>query len=207
MIYIFLLKNRPFSFKIIQIYDNIIKYEHSCDSDNLENAINIYESFGQTPNKRSNPSNQYSYAKSISSSNTLSKTVVNEYVNPLIKEFERKRFLKLKTGKNLTYLFNNKNCNDNSVFIGDGILNMEKTFYEAILNKDIIEELKKIKYNEEDYCENAEEDQFKNELFKSESNNYEGYIYKFINGKMRKIWFKLFYKDLFYMLIQISLYK
>jgi hypothetical protein len=195
MIYIFLLKNRPFSFKIIQIYDNIIKYKYSYASDNLENEINIYESFGQTPNKRTNP---YSYANNISSSKALSKTVVNEYVNPSIKEFERNRFLKLKTGNNLTYLFNNKNCNDNSVFIGDGILNMEKTFYEAILNKDIIEELKKIKYNEEDYCENAEEDQFKNELFKSESNNYEGYIYKFINGKMRKIWFKLFYRDLFY---------
>jgi Ca2+-binding EF-hand superfamily protein len=64
MIYIFLLKNRPFSFKLIQIYDNIIKYKHSCASDNLDNAINIYKSFGQTPNKRSNP---YSYANNISS--------------------------------------------------------------------------------------------------------------------------------------------
>ena len=176
MIYIFLLKNRPFSFKIIQIYDNIIKYRYSCASESFENSINIYNSIGETPNKKPNP---YSYIEGQTCSKGLSRTVVKEYVNPLIKEFERKRFLKLKTGKNLTNLFNNKNNNGDNVFIRDGILSMEKTFYEAALNKDIIEELKKIKYNEEDYCENAEEDQLKNELLKSESNNYEGYIYFF----------------------------
>ena len=195
IIYIFLLQNRPFSFKIIQLYENIINNKYKTTSVYLEknNIINVFESYNKTP-KKSYP---YDHGKNISSTIDFSTSVINENVNASI-EVEKNIFKKLKFGRGSSVLFDNEIKNSNGNNIWNGNWNIEKTVYEAILPKDIIDGLNTIKYNDEDYREYEEGVQTKNELFESETNNYEGYIYKFNNGKMRKIWFKLFYKDLFY---------
>ena len=71
--------------------------------------------------------------------------------------------------------------------------NIERTIYESYIPKDYIEEMDNIN-NYEEFDENEEKKNGNN----SEKNNYDGYVYKLNNEKMNKIWFKLFYKDLFY---------
>ena len=72
--------------------------------------------------------------------------------------------------------------------------NFDKSLFEAKLSKEIIEELDKIKKSDIE----EEENELKEELSESEKNNYEGYIFKYNNGKMVKIWVKLYYKDYYY---------
>ena len=193
MIYIFLLQKRPFSFKIIQIYQNIINNKYVCltEIESSVYGINLNDNLSKSQiNQSLTPYKlNKNISKNISSTTAYSKSIVNDNVSMSIRDYDKsytnkkfENYEKNFLGKNINYLFNSGN-------------NIEKTFYEARLTKDIIDELDKIKYIEEDY---EEEIEFKKELFESEKNNYEGYIYKFNNGKMIKIWFKLFYKDLLY---------
>ena len=74
--------------------------------------------------------------------------------------------------------------------------NLFKTIYEAKIPNDLLESLNNIKYDENDF--NHKEDQDIKGNLESEKNNYSGYVYKIKDGQMVKIFFKLFYKDLFY---------
>ena len=49
--------------------------------------------------------------------------------------------------------------------------------------------------NEEEEDENVIES---NKIINDDINKMEGYLYKFIDGKMKKLWFKLVNKDLYY---------
>ena len=187
MIYIFLLGKRPFSFKSIQLYNNNDKLLSKSDIYfNLnENIISISKS---QINKSLTP---YKFNKNTSSTTVYSKSNHNENLSISIKEIDnymknKNNFLLYKLRKNYNrYLFENNHTN------------FENSFYEIQLPRDIIDEMENIKYIDEE--ENEKENEVdKEEILESESNNYEGYIYKFNNGKMVKIFFKLFYKDLFY---------
>ena len=182
MIYIFLLQKRPFSFKSIQLYQNIImNIQTSFSEINMDlNYGNRYENLSTKNNMVCiSPLNRN---KNFSLVNN-SKTIANKNISFSIKDYEQ---------------FKNSILKENSIntrqdlFNGDGN-NFEKTFFEVKLSKNLIDEIDKAKYVEED-----DEDENEENNGESEDNEYEGYIYKFNNGKMIKIWFKLFYKDLFY---------
>ena len=70
---------------------------------------------------------------------------------------------------------------------------LQKTIYEGYLPDDLIEDIENISIKKD-------ENEFANKIddLESEKNNYTGYIYKLNKGKMIKLWFKLLYKDLFY---------
>jgi tRNA A-37 threonylcarbamoyl transferase component Bud32/Ca2+-binding EF-hand superfamily protein len=194
MIYIFLLEKKPFSFKTIQLYktkyDAIYysnsNYDFSLYGLNLNNDLmaslpTFHLNKTLTPKKHN---------KNISSTTAYSKSNVNEPLSfNLLKEYEiyskNRKFPDTLKKKGIC-LFENEYGNF-----------FENSIYEAIIPIDILEEIKSIKYIEED-CYFDEEKEKNVEIFESEQNNYEGYIFKFNNGKMIKIWFKLFYKDLFY---------
>ena len=182
MIYIFLLQKRPFSFKSIQLYQNIIMNIQTSFSE-----INMDLNYGNRYENLSTKNNMvcispFNRNKNFSLVNN-SKSIANKNISFSIKDYEQ---------------FKNSILKENSIntrqdlFNGDGN-NFEKTFFEVKLSKSLIDEIDKAKYVEED-------DEIENEENngESEENEYEGYIYKFNNGKMIKIWFKLFYKDLFY---------
>ena len=174
MIYIFLLQKKPFSFKSIQLYKNIIMNiqssysELNFDLKGLNRLVNL-----STRNNiiSFSPTNQ---------NNNISKTTVNRKINFSIREYEQ-----FKNG-----IFKENEINARQDLFNSGN-NLEKTFFEVKLSKDLIEAIDNAKYVEE-------EDEEKKDFYESEDNEYEGYIYKLNNGKMIKIWFKLFYKDLFY---------
>ena len=182
MIYIFLLQKRPFSFKSIQLYQNIIMNIQTSFSE-----INMDLNYGNRYENLSTKNNMvcispFNRNKNFSLVNN-SKSIANKNISFSIKDYEQ---------------FKNSILKENSIntrqdlFNGDGN-NFEKTFFEVKLSKSLIDEIDKAKYVEEDYEDENEENNGE-----SEENEYEGYIYKFNNGKMIKIWFKLFYKDLFY---------
>ena len=186
MIYIFLLVKKPFSFKSIELYQNI-KNTHQSHTDLNINTFGIQfnENFNTTTKTQINhPLTPFKHNKNISSTTAYSKSNLNENVNYSKKEYDyyvKTREKSIKKNK----LFKNKG----SIF--EEGHNIEKSFFEAIVPDDILDEINKVKYTDEESENN-------NEIFESEKNNYEGYIYKFNRGKMIKIWFKLFYKDLFY---------
>jgi len=182
MIYIFLLQKRPFSFKSIQLYQNIIMNIQTSFSE-----INMDLNYGNRYENLSTKNNMvcispFNRNKNFSLVNN-SKSIANKNISFSIKDYEQ---------------FKNSILKENSIntrqdlFNGDGN-NFEKTFFEVKLSKSLIDEIDKAKYVEED-----DEDENEENNDESEENEYEGYIYKFNNGKMIKIWFKLFYKDLFY---------
>ena len=226
MIYMFLLKKKPFSFKSIELYNkninnvfnnnniyiNIIENNFSIkDLKDINNNSNIPSSISN--NNVKNPINKNLRNKFLNNNNNSlyrSDTNVNSttYNSKLLlptnigsisfKELKlskndnnnnynrRKNFQKTDYFKNLEYsLFNQ---------------NLVQTIFEARLPYDICEEIDKVKYNDEDYEEDEEENEIKKikDNLESEYNNYEGKIFNLKNGKMIKIWFKLFYKDLFY---------
>ena len=83
---------------------------------------------------------------------------------------------------------------DNGIFHED--VNIWKTVYEKHLNKEIIKEMNKIDYNDKKKIIN-ELDENKN-ILECENNNYEGYLFKYNKDRMIKIYFKLYYKDMFF---------
>ena len=190
MIYTFLLTKKPFSFKSLLIYQNFSKNISNLSNTeiNIDLFGNKFDKYLSTSYKNMNLTSFRNNKIASSTTAAYSKSIVNEKVNFSIKEYERERYdkkfknFKRKKSKNIKIdLFDNDN-------------NLNKTFFEAKLTKDLIDELDQLKYN----FEKDENDEDEKLLFESERNNYEGYIYKYNNGKMIKIWFKLFYKDLFY---------
>ena len=170
MIYIFLLQNRPFSEKTIELYKKITVENSTILSTNF----NIY----QYTNSESSYNVSTKVTKNIFNASlansVISKTIYNE-------DFYRGKHL----NRNSVTIDRNKN----EIF-GEK-MNIWKTFYEIKLSKDMVEAMDKMNK------ENINEEENDN-LLESEKNNYEGYLYKYSNGKIYKIWFKLFYKDLFF---------
>ena len=186
MIILFLLEKRPFSFKSIQLYHNIYYNKYLSNSDISlklsginDNSISISKSYIN----RTLTSNNLS--KNISSTTAYSRSYLNDNISVSLKDVINAKNKKIFQNNSSIMIQNESNLN----------INFDKTIYEAILSKDITEEMDKIKNYE---IKDEEKDELEEEVLESEKNNYEGYIYKFNNGKMIKIWFKLFYRDYYY---------
>ena len=155
MIYIFLLRNRPFSEKTIELYKKIsINHSNLSTINTITNQI-LY------------PDSNYNEKIFFFNNSALSKSVPVLYNN------------------NSTI-----NEDKDEVFL-DNEINIWKSFYEVKLSKDILDSMEKMK----PYDIKDEDD---NNLLESEKNIFEGFLYKISNGKINKIYFKLFYKDLFF---------
>ena len=158
MIYIFLLRNRPFSEKTIELYKKIsINHSNLSTINTITNQI-LY------------PDSNYNEKIFFFDNSALSKSVFS-----------------------LPVLYNNNstiNEDKDEVFL-DNEINIWKSFYEVKLSKDILDSMEKMK----PYDIKDEDD---NNLLESEKNIFEGFLYKISNGKINKIYFKLFYKDLFF---------
>ena len=158
MIYIFLLRNRPFSEKTIELYKKI-----SINHSNLSTINTITDQILY-------PDSNYNEKIFSFNNSALSKSVFS-----------------------LPVLYNNNstiNEDKDEVFL-DNEINIWKSFYEVKLSKDILDSMEKMK----PYDIKDEDD---NNLLESEKNIFEGFLYKISNGKINKIYFKLFYKDLFF---------
>ena len=158
MIYIFLLRNRPFSEKTIELYKKIsINHSNLSTINTITNQI-LY------------PDSNYNEKIFSFNNSALSKSV-----------------------SSIPVLYNNNstiNEDKDEVFL-DNEINIWKSFYEVKLSKDILDSMEKMK----PYDIKDEDD---NNLLESEKNIFEGFLYKISNGKINKIYFKLFYKDLFF---------
>ena len=186
MIILFLLEKRPFSFKSIQLYHNIYYNKYLSNSDISlklsginDNSISISKSYIN----RTLTSNNLS--KNISSTTAYSRSYLNDNISVSLKDVINAKNKKIFQNNSSIMIQNESNLN----------INFDKTIFEAKLSKDITEEMDKIKNYE---IKDEEKDELEEEVLESEKNNYEGYIYKFNNGKMIKIWFKLFYRDYYY---------
>ena len=182
IIYIFLLQNRPFSEKTVSLYQKILNENYSSISSmnqvikksvinsdiNYKGTITEYK---MTIPKRISLNFK---GNSTTSNSVMAKPTINYYSN----------HNNYKTKKKINF--------NNGVFMEEG--DMTKTLYEIRLSKDIIELMNKLELTEEKYSEE------KKSILPSEKNNYESYLYKINNNglKVSQIWFKLFFKDLFY---------
>ena len=172
MIYIFLLKNRPFSEKTIELYKKI--------------AINN-STINTKTNEKTYSETNYNKKIIFLDNSAVSKSVLSfpvVYNNPESVKAKKLSY-SINPNKNLTI-----NIDKNETFLNNKI-NILKTFYEIKLSKDIINSMEKM-------TKDDIKDLDSNNLLESEKNNFEGYLYKYYNGKINKIWFKLFYKDLFF---------
>ena len=221
LIYIFLLKKKPFSNKIIELYitgsnsqnskrDKLLylPYEYLSNSNlKLNTCIGNFNS--------SNYQSEMNLHTSISNSKKLSNNQSNYFSLNGFKFFSlSKNFQSLSSLNDLKVLSYNNNFNKSSIYLSNKFellnnnylfeQNLKKTIYEAKVPNDIFKEVDKNICPNDLYFDDEEDIEDDNNLDKikdnleSEKNNYEGYIYKFNNGKMVKVWFKLFYKDLFY---------
>ena len=227
-IYLFLLKKKPFCFKSLKLYfrdlENILennelnKYQTENkmilrNMTNINTNNNIYYS-NSNLNLRSKkiPINNYLYyvrsdTNVYSTTNNI-KIFSNSNTNLTYKEFKQlrkksnddneKRRINFKDTE-----FMKSNKNESNIFEQ----NLEKTIFEARIPYEIVKEIDDIqKYDEEnDEFEIEEEVGEIKENLESERNNCEGYIYKLNKGKMVKVWFNLYYKDLFYFKNQLDI--
>ena len=203
--YIFLLKQKPFSYKSIEQYGN---------NNNIgENNINELYYPETTRNYKTgnlailskkintnhiNHINSYmlKYYKSETNNNmSFKNTKLNDADN-----YYSETFVGLNIQRSSTkYFFQNKNKEGlfkeklNNNLFDQNLLN---TIYEAKLPNDLIESFNNMKNDENEYTDKEEHDIKEN--LESEKNNYSGYIYKIKDGQMVRIFLKLFYKDLFY---------
>ena len=173
LIYIFLLNKRPFSKKTIELYKKT-----TIDNSTIDfKTIGIFH-----PVSNYNMSTHYN-KKYFNS--TISNSVISYPI-----QYNKEESIK---GKRLfKSIYNNYTINvdksENEIFLGNKT-NIQRTYYETKLPKDILDSMEKMNKNvikDED------------DLLESEKNNFEGYLYKYSNGKLNKIWFKLFFKDLFF---------
>ena len=215
MIYIFLLKKKPFSYKCLELYntDDLNKNLNNnyLPINNSEKVLfydyfnkNYPHNFGSLSNINlrnvfnfNNKLLSYKSDSNINSTYFNSQLLIPRKISSLLnREFKQNLNLNKEDIENYnrrknfqqTELFKNLELNSFEI-------NLESTMFEAILPYDLYLEMDKVTYNEEDF---EKEEVVEKEELESENNNYEGYIYKIKNGKMIKIWFKLLYKDLFY---------
>ena len=209
MIYMFLLKQKPFSYKSIELYENNNNNKYGLDSfNNLnigyypETAMNFKTNEFIFLSKKINQNQVDSFIlknfrsetnnnMSIKNENTPEEgnfyNATNQNLN-ILRDSSKNIFQKKLRQKNKSIT---SKLEDN--LFGQDIY---RTIYEGKLPNDLLESIDKIKYEENEY--NNEEDKDLLESLDSENNNYSGYIYKIKHGQMVKMFFKLFYKDLFY---------
>ena len=220
LIYIFLLQKKPFSNKSIELYKTgtnllnshrdkflYLPYEYlsisnlplnrnfaNLNSSNYQSELNLKTSILKSkkiPYNQSNFSSNGLQLFSLSKNNQSLFSVNDVKILSLSKNYN-------KSTNNIRNRF--ENLNNNNLFEQ----NLRKTIYEAKVSNDIFKEVDKnicpyeLYFDDEEDIEDDINSDKINENLESEKNNYEGYIYKLNNGKMVKVWFKLFYKDLFY---------
>ena len=202
--YMFLLKQKPFSYKSLELYG------HNTIGENNFNELYYPET------TRNYKTGKLAFLTKKINKNPVHPFLLKNYYSETNNNMSFKN-LKLNDGDNYysetfvglnihrsptNFFFQNKNKNkgglitekmtDNNLFDQ----NLFKTIYEAKIPNDLLESLNNIKYDENDF--NHKEDQDIKGNLESEKNNYSGYVYKIKDGQMVKIFFKLFYKDLFY---------
>ena len=175
MIYIFLLRNRPFSEKTIELYKKRAIDHSTISTINTKTNTILYP--------ESNYNEKIKFINNTNSS--LSKSVMSFPVS-----YNKDTSIKGQKLFNSININRTINVDKDETYINNKI-NIWRTFYEFKLSKDILDSMEKMK--EEDI-----KDEENNYLLESEKNNFEGYLYKISNGTMNKIYFKLLYKDLFF---------
>ena len=212
MIYLFLLEKKPFCFKSLSLYNK--RFKNNISNNNIfknqtENKLLLIDMNNYCSSIFNNNLENFP-GLNIKNNNVLfirSDTNVFSAFNKKIASPINKSFKEIKFNK-FRYYNDNRWINfRNTEFLKNYKFNLfnqnlDNTIYEAKIPVDIIEGIDRIIYNEDEFDEKEEHEEIETEKIKnnleSEKNNYEGYIYKLNNGKMNKIWFKLFYKDLFY---------
>ena len=174
-IYIFLLENRPFSEETIQLYKNIEKTSTISERNIDVGTIN------QMSNSQVFTRTEYGIDITFLKKNNFT----TKYNDTILVD----RSYSTQRNQNIIKKFNT-NFNNNKNFLFQEKSVIYKTLYEVKIPKDIIDKINKM---ENDYDSSEKE-----EVLESEKNNYEGYLYKENKGILQKVWFKLFYKDLFY---------
>ena len=215
MIYMFLLKQKPFSYRSIelyksneQIFNSAIYNTTPIDNCNIS-ELNNHSFYAKNNNNNfqtlSNINLKTNYA--LEKKLTFYKSDLYASSSTFSTKVTMKNNLMGQSFKDFKALFNsdrNKNNRLQNFQNTDIFKNYETEFFnqkfdntivEALLPSNIAEELDNIQYNEEDYEDIINEHK---DILESENNNYRGYIYKLNNEKMVKIWFKLYYKDIFY---------
>jgi hypothetical protein len=164
LIYIFLLQNRPFSEKTIQLYKKIVNENYltisTINSDSRKNCatesnfnITISENDIRMPTLTQS---NYNYP--------IGKSNVSITTNDSNGSRRKRNILrKNKTGSNY--------YSNNVLFMEPG--DIYKTLYETKLTKDIVDNMRKI-----DHLEKKNNLDDNNNLLDCEKNNYEGYLYK-----------------------------
>ena len=173
LIYIFLLQNRPFSEKTIQLYKNL---ESSINFTTMSAKNVDVRKINFTERNQPTPFSDYNTYLGGSSKGNYT-LAINNYNKSCKNKTALKKYKSLEEN------------NSNGLFMEPAIIS--KMFYEMKLPEDIIEGFDQIEKNKEYYMQ-------KDVDLECEKNNYEGYLYKDNNGKLSKIWFKLYFKDLFF---------
>ena len=196
--YIFLLKQKPFSYKILEVYksnNNKIEGNNNFELYYPETALSYKTGNLAFLSKEINHNKLNSYMLTNYKSETNNNM---KFKNPKFSEenYFNNMYKDIKIHTNSTRnIFHNKNANlklDDHLFDQ----NLFSTIYEAKLPDDLLEYFNQIKYEEIEFkYNNIEKPEV---ILESEKNNMCGYVYKIKNGQMIKIFFKLFYKDLFY---------
>ena len=211
MTYMFLLKKKPFSYKSIELYGkNKILDNNFFNDINIKNYpetasnFKMGKSFKLNYNINKNNNNLFLLKNFKSETNNgikLSKEKITDD-DEIFNNFNKShQFLNLNFNRNSTNNFNknkNKNTENETLTKNNNLFNQNLfgTFYEVKLSINLLKELDKVKLTEEDYEKKKDENILEN--LESEKNNFSGYIYKLISGNMTRLYFKLFYKDLFY---------
>ena len=215
MIYMFLLKKKPFSYKCIEQYGikNVLDindfnefnnkyYPETTTNLKTKNFIKSNANFIKNRNNlnvlrnfKSETNNGFSLAKGSKENVTDEENIFHfkdfhesmKFQNINIYRSSTKEFFreKIKSGNLENYI-------KNDLFSQ----NLFGTFYEAKLPNDLLKEIDEVQLKEEDYEEKKDENILEN--LESEKNNFSGYVYKLKSGQMTRLYFKLFYKDLFY---------
>ena len=196
--YIFLLKQKPFSYKILEVYksnNNKIEGNNNFELYYPETALSYKTGNLAFLSKEINHNKINSYMLTNYKSETNNNM---KFKNPKFSEenYFNNMYKDIKIHTNSTRnIFHNKN---NNLKLDDHLFdqNLFSTIYEAKLPDDLLEYFNQNKYEEIEFkYNNIEKPEV---ILESEKNNMCGYVYKIKNGQMIKIFFKLFYKDLFY---------
>ena len=196
--YIFLLKQKPFSYKILEVYksnNNKIEGNNNFELYYPETALSYKTGNLAFLSKEINHNKLNSYMLTNYKSETNNNM---KFKNPKFSEenYFNNMYKDIKIHTNSTRnIFHNKN---NNLKLDDHLFdqNLFSTIYEAKLPDDLLEYFNQNKYEEIEFKYNNIEKS--EDILESEKNNMCGYVYKIKNGQMIKIFFKLFYKDLFY---------
>jgi len=203
--YIFLLKQKPFSYKSIEQYGNNNNIgENNINELYYPETTRNYKTGNLAILSKKINTNHINHINSYMLKNYKSETNNNmSFKNTKLNDADNyysETFVGLNIQRSSTkYFFQNKNKEGlfkeklNNNLFDQNLLN---TIYEAKLPNDLIESFNNMKNDENEYTDKEEHDIKEN--LESEKNNFSGYIYKIKDGQMVKIFLKLFYKDLFY---------